>query len=464
MQYYLAVDIGASSGRHMLGHMENGKIILEEIHRFQNGLVKKDGELCWDVDSLFEEIKAGMRKCRELGKIPVSMGIDTWGVDFCLLDRNGHRIGNAVSYRDKRTVGADQLVYEIISEEELYAATGIQKQIFNTIYQLKAVQREHPEYLERAQRLLLIPDYFHYLLTGNAVTEYTNATTTQLINPITKEWDRTLIHKLGYPERIFCRIAQPGTCIGKLKKEIEEEVGFTCNVILPATHDTGSAVMAVPADEEDVLYISSGTWSLIGTERKAADCSQKSREHNFTNEGGYNSGFRYLKNIMGLWLIQNVRKEIAGDFDFATICRLASMADFPSRIDCNDNRFLAPRSMMEEIRSACRETGQLVPDGVGETAAVIYNSLAECYAEAVEELEQISGKKYRTIYVVGGGANADYLNRMTAKVSGRRVCAGPTEATAVGNLSAQMIAAGEVKDLRSARRCIAQSFAVKEFQ
>lgn len=464
MKYYLAVDIGASSGRHMLAHIEEGRMVLEEVHRFYNGMTEKNGHKIWDVDTLFEEIKIGMKKCSALGKIPESMGIDTWAVDFVLLDKNGERIGDAVAYRDTRTVGMDEEVCKVISEEKLYAATGIQKQPFNTIYQLMALRQNASEELDRADKLLMIPDYFHYLLTGKTVQEYTNATTTQLVDPKTKDWNRELIRKLNYPEHIFQKIELPGHEIGTLRKVICEEVGFDCKVILPATHDTGAAVMAVPTVSEHSLYISSGTWSLMGTELTEADCSRESKESNLTNEGGYDYRFRYLKNIMGLWMIQSVRREIAENQSFGEICESASKCRISSIVDCNDNRFLAPASMTEEVKKACAESGQQVPDGIAEVASVIYNSLAKCYAETIEEIESLTGIHYDDIHIVGGGANADYLNRLTAAECKRRVIAGPTEATAIGNLAAQMIAEGELTDLQDARSCIYRSFPMMEYE
>lgn len=462
--YYLAVDIGASSGRHMLSHMENGKMILEEIYRFPNGMVEKNGHKVWDVDKLFEEILTGMKKCALVGKIPYSMGIDTWAVDFVLLDENDRRIGDAVAYRDRRTEGMDRRVYGIISEEDLYLRTGIQKQIFNTIYQLMAVKEQQPGQLERAKSMLMIPDYFHFLLTGQKVQEYTNATTTQLAEPVKKDWDMELIGKLGYPKEIFQKIQKPGYEVGGLSDEIKKEVGFDCKVVLPPTHDTASAVAAVPTQEEHAIYISSGTWSLMGTELKEADCSKSGMLHNMTNEGGYDYRFRYLKNIMGLWMIQSVKKESAPDLGFGEICALASKEAITSYVDVNDARFLAPENMTEEVKKACEESGQQIPQTIGELAAVIYHSLAECYAKTVEEIEALTGITYPKIQIVGGGANAQYLNELTAKYTGKDVCAGPTEATAVGNLAAQMIAAGELRDLKAARACIAESFEMNMFR
>ena len=391
--------------------MEDGKMVLEEIYRFPNGMQKRDGEKVWDIEALFEAVLAGMKKCRELGKIPVSVGIDTWAVDFVLLDKDDQRIGNAVAYRDDRTKGMDEEVYRMVPEEELYASTGIQKQIFNSIYQLMAWKKKKPEQLEKAETLLMIPDYLNFLLSGVKAQEYTNATTTQLVNPETGDWNREMIQKLGYPEKIFLPIREPGTGIGHLKKEIREQVGFDCEIVLPATHDTGSAVVAVPSNEEHVLYISSGTWSLMGTELKEADCGTEAMQHNFTNEGGYNRKYRFLKNIMGLWMVQSVKKEIAEDLSFGTICEMAV-----------------------------------------------------CYAKTLKELEEQTGCRYRTIHIVGGGSNADDLNRLTAERTGRTVLAGPTEATAIGNLAVQMITGKECNDLKDARNCIFHSFEIKQYE
>lgn len=462
--YYLAIDIGASGGRHILGSLKDGRMELEEIHRFPNGMKEQGGESVWDVDELFAQIKTGMKKCREAGKIPVSVGVDTWGVDFVLLDREGRRIGNATAYRDGRTRGMDTEVYKIISEDALYARTGIQKQIFNTIYQLMALKKQHASLLEEAETLLMIPDYFHYLLSGTAATEYTNATTGQLVNPDTKDWDFDLIGKLGYPGKIFRKIVTPGTVLGELRREVQEEVGFNCKVVATATHDTGSAVVAVPTDSDSPMYISSGTWSLMGTELAGADCSSLSREHNLTNEGGYDYRFRFLKNIMGLWMIQSVKKEIGGSLSFGEICGLAEQCAISSIVDCNDDRFLAPANMTAQVQAACRESGQQVPQGIGETACVIYNSLAKCYAETIKEIGTITGQAYGRIYIVGGGANADYLNRLTAGATGVPVCAGPTEATAIGNLAVQMISEGDLLDLKDARACVRRSFEIKEYR
>ncbi|MCI8516781.1 MAG: rhamnulokinase [Hungatella sp.] len=466
-QYFLAVDIGASSGRHILGKAEGGRMTLEEIYRFPNGMKSVDGQLCWDMEELWGHVIAGMKECARLGKIPVSMGIDTWAVDYVLLDAEDRVVGDTVGYRDGRTRGMEEEVSRLIPPAELYGRTGIQRQSFNTIYQFMAVKMQHPEYLEQAETMVMIPDYFHFRLTGRKCQEYTNATTTQLVDPVTKTWDYDLIRTLGYPERWFGPLSMPGTVVGELSEAVAEEVGFSCQVVLPGTHDTASAVAAVPSNEEDVLYISSGTWSLMGTERPQADCSDLSREHNFTNEGGYDYRFRYLKNIMGLWMIQSVKKELAQageDYSFARLCEMAEKEEISSLVDCNDDCFLAPDSMSEAVKGFCERSGQPVPRMPAQLAAVIYRSLADCYRKTKEELEQITGKTYGQIHVVGGGANADFLNQLTADAAGCPVCAGPTEATAIGNLAAQMIRAGVYGGLKEAREGISRSFEIKRYE
>lgn len=461
-KYYLAVDIGASSGRHILGSVEDGKITLEEIYRFENGLTQKDGQLCWDVERLFTEIKSGLKRCHELGKVPESVGIDTWGVDYVLLDEKDAVIGNTVAYRDSYTTGMDEKVAKLLPVEELYARTGIQKQIFNTIYQLTAVKQNHPEYLERAKSFLMVPEYFNFLLTGVKKNEYTNATTTQLVNAESKTWDYELMEKLGIKSSIFGEISLPKTVVGRLLPEVREEVGFDCDVVLPATHDTGSAVMAVPAN--DGIYLSSGTWSLMGVERLEPDCSEKSRSMNFTNEGGYDYRFRYLKNIMGLWIIQSARRELDKKYSFDELCDKArEAAHFTSRIDVNDASFLSPANMTKAIRDYCAKTGQTVPETIGELFACIYHSLAKSYGDTIREIEQITGKSYPVVHIVGGGAKDDYLNSLTAQYTRKTVLAGPIEATAIGNLLAQMLKDGVFADLIQARAAIRRSFNIQKF-
>ncbi len=460
-KYFAAVDMGASSGRLILGETENGIIKLEEIHRFENGLKEIKGHLCWDTKYLFGEILTGLKKCKAIGKIPSTIGVDTWGVDFVLLDENDNLIGQAVGYRDSRNEGMDKEVYKIISETDLYARTGIQKAIYNTIYQLMAVKTQNPNQLENVKALLMMPDYMHFLLTGKKASEYTIATTSQLINPNTKSWDYELIDMLGYPKEIFQEIKVPRTSLGNLRKEVSEEIGFDCEVILPGSHDTASAVLAVPSNEKNTLYISSGTWSLMGVEAMKPDCSKESHALNFTNEGGYNYRFRYLKNIMGLWMIQSLKKELDDKYSFAELCKMAEESSCVSIVDCNDERFLAPKSMMDAVVTFCKESNQPEPKEPSDFVRVIYHSLAVCYKKTLAEIEFVQNVKYQKLFIVGGGSNAKYLNELTAKETRLTVSAGPTEATAIGNIIVQMLAKNEFSSLEEARRAVAESFDVK---
>lgn len=463
-KYFLAIDIGASSGRHILGSMKDNKIKLEEVYRFWNGMDDVSGTLCWNVKRLLQEILTGMKKCKEIGKIPESVGIDTWGVDYVLLDRDGKEVGPVVGYRDHRTDHMDAEVYKIINEDELYSETGIQKAIYNTIYQLMAVKKYHPEHMEKATTLLMMPDYFHYMLCGNKVQEYSQATTSQLINPDTKDWHYDLIRQLGFKKELFKPIYMPGTCIGSLTEEIQSIVGYSCKVVLPPTHDTASAVMAIPSNEENRCYISSGTWSLMGVERMQADCSQNSNKANFTNEGGYDGRITYLTNIMGLWMIQSIRNKCAPQISYSDLCEMASKETIESIVDCQDKSFLSPDDMAEAIREYCRKTSQTVPFTLAELSAVVYNSLAKCYADKLGEIERLTGVKYDCIHIIGGGSNAIYLNQLTAKYTGVPVYAGPGEATAIGNILTQMIQDGVFSSLTEARKYVADSFEISVYQ
>ena len=466
MKYHLAVDIGASSGRHILGHVEQGRIVLEEVYRFENGPKKRGGRLCWDFDALAREVVNGLKACAKLGKVPATLGVDTWGVDFALVDREGRVLGDTVAYRDSRTQGMDALVEELIPAQELYRRTGIQKQSFNTIYQLMAVKRQSPELLEQAHRLLLVPDYLHYTLTGVMSNEYTEASTSGLVSAETKDWDRELLDLLGFPQKLFGPLSLPGTALGRLRPALREELGFDCQVVLPASHDTGSAFLAVPAGEGDSVTLSSGTWSLLGVELKTPVTTPESRAANFTNEGGYQYRYRYLKNIMGLWMIQNLRREMAENGQlpgFGELSRLArEAADFPGRVDVDDPSFMAPESMSAAVRAYCERMGQPVPQSPGELLSCVYHSLAQCYAQSVRQLERLTGRSFQAVHIVGGGSQDAYLNQLTASATGLPVYAGPTEGTALGNLLVQMIAQGEFASLQEARDAIRASFAVKE--
>lgn len=463
--YYLAIDMGASSGRHILASVEDGHIQLEEIYRFETGMNKKGDTLVWDHEKLWNHILAGIAKCKELNKIPKSVGIDTWGVDFVLLDKDETLIGDAVGYRDSRTKGMDAVVFDKIPEVDLYKRTGIQKQPFNTIYQLTAIKEKHPEMLEKAKSFLFLPDYFHYLLTGKMANEYTVASTSQLLDPNKRDWDYELLDIIGIKRDIFAPISQPGTNLGGLRKELVEQLGFDLDVILPCSHDTGSAVLAVPTSDDDYLYISSGTWSLLGIEKDEPDCSIHSQDHNFTNEGGYDRKIRYLHNIMGLWMIQSVRHNINDKYTFQEICEQAEVVkDFPSRVDVNNEAFYAPDNMIDAIKEYCQDTNQQVPETIGEIATVVYTSLADCYAKAIAGIEASTGRTYSRIHVVGGGSKDTYLNQLTADATTKTVYAGPSEATALGNLIAQMIENKEFDNKENARKAIRDSFAIKVFK
>ena len=479
MNYHLAIDIGASSGRHILGHVEEGKIVLEEVFRFDNSQVRKDGHDCWDHAALAKSVVAGIAKCRDLGKIPSTIGIDTWGVDFILLDAAGEPCSDMVAYRDKRTEGADALVEPLVSRADLYARCGIQKMLFNSIYQLAALKKEHPEQLAKAARFLMVPEYLNYVLTGKMANEYTNATTGNLVNARAKDWDWEVIGKLGLPKQIFGTLEMPGTVLGPLAPSVAAEVGFDAQVVLPATHDTGSAFLAVPARDDRAVYISSGTWSLLGVENADPITTPEAMAANFTNEGGAWYRFRFLKNIMGLWMIQSIRRELNGveyvegkeksvswtladyekgkKYSFADLENAAKAATaFAGRVSANDTRFLAPASMIAEVQAAA----DVKPATVGELMQCVYASLADCYAKMIKNLAQLTGKTYTSINIVGGGSKDGYLNKLTAEATGLEVFAGPTEGTAIGNLIVQFIAAGEFADLADARAAVARSFDV----
>lgn len=465
MSYYLAVDIGASSGRHILGSIENGKIKLEEIYRFENGISKIGDEYCWNIKGLFSEIKKGIRKCKELGKIPKSIGIDTWAVDFVLLDEKDEILGNSVAYRDDRTEGYMEKAFNVIPKDMLYLYTGIQFQRFNTLYQLLAIKDKNPEYLEKTKTFLMIPDYLNFLLTGKKVNEYTNATSTQLVNSFDKTWDENILNEYGIKKEMFQEIKMPKTSLGNLRKELVDEFGFDMEVILPATHDTGSAFISSVCNDSDSIYVSSGTWSLIGVENRFPICVPQALYYNFTNEGGIDYRFRFLKNIMGLWIIQEVRRNLNNEYSFADLVVLAEEnKSFKSIVNVDDERFLKPENMIEEIKKYCKETNQAVPSSVGEISVCVFNSLGHSYKNAVLNLEDIFEKEFKRINIFGGGCQNNFLNQVVADVTGKEVLAGPIEATAIGNLVAQIISVNEIKDLEEAREIIKKSFDINTFK
>lgn len=465
IEYFLAIDIGASSGRHILGHMnEENKLQIEEIYRFNNGVKKVDNHLCWDLNQLFYEIINGLKKCKELNKIPSYLGIDTWAVDFVLLDKKNNILGNSISYRDSRTKNIPEKIFSKVNEKELYKRTGIQKLNFNTIYQLYSLRENDSQILENAETFLMIPDYFNFLLTGKKAIEYTNATTTQLFNINSLNWDKELLNTLNIPEKIFASVQMAGTPLGTLKKEVVDEIGFDLEVLLTTSHDTASAVLAIPSTDDQTLYLSSGTWSLLGSELKVPLCNEKSRKLNFTNEGGMNYNYRYLKNIMGLWILQNIRKELDCKYSFPELAKMAkSCQEKPLIIDINDNNFLAPTSMIKAIENYCIDNFSYKPNSINEVLSIVYHSLAKSYANSIKELENILDKKFETLHIVGGGCQDEYLNSLTAKEIGCKVLAGPIEATAIGNITAQMIGKNIFSSIKEARKAIYNSFEIKKY-
>ena len=459
MRYYLAIDIGASSGRHILGWLDGGKMQTEEIYRFQNSPMRcenPDGSinLLWDTERLFSEIVAGLRRAGELGKIPESVGIDTWGVDYVLLDESGAVIDGVYCYRDARTEKTIPLVHGAIPFDKLYEKTGIGFATFNTVYQLYDDKLSGK--MDKAVSYMNLPDYFHYRLTGVMMQEYTNSTTTGMVNSETREWDGDIIAALGYKRELFGKISKPGTTVGEFTDDIFKAVGYKTKVVLPATHDTASAVIAAPL-EKQTPYISSGTWSLLGVEKNFAHTDRAARESGYSNEGGIDGTFRLQKNIMGLWMIQQIRHELDDKYDFSELVELAKKSPVNDTVDVNEARFLAPASMIEEINRAVGRTLT-----VGETAYYVYNNLASSYAASLSALERLTGEKYDTLNIIGGGSKNLFLNELTKEKTGKRIVTGPAEGTAIGNLTVQMIASGELENVGEARLVIKNSFDIRE--
>ena len=464
MKTYLAIDIGASSGRHIVCWLENGKIETREVYRFPNGGSMVDGHLCWDIEGLEKHVVAGLKAAREQGYTPVSIGIDTWGVDFVLLDKDDRRVGNAVHYRDSRTDGLDAELEKVMPFPFHFGLCGIAKQPFNTVYQMMAVVREHPEYADQVADFLMMPEYLSFILTGKKAHEWTNCTTGALCNAESGTWSETIRAAAGIPDKWFrTPMVKPGTVLGPLSEQVAAEVGYQSTVILPATHDTGSAYMAVPARDDGAAFLSSGTWSLLGTELASPVTSEAALTAGFTNEGGYKGTTRFLKNIMGMWMLQCIHKEIDKAHSFAEMADMAGKSTYPAYIDAADNRFLAPDNMLEEVKAALREAGAPEPAGLADVLRAVTMGLAVCYHKSIQEMSGITGKTFTSINIVGGGSANVVLNQMTADVTGLPVYAGPTEGTALGNLAAQMIADGAFADLAAFRAALPGSFEIREY-
>jgi len=454
---YIAVDLGAGSGRVFLAAFDDTALLLEEVRRFRYPPVRSTGHLRWDLPAIFAEIEQGLReaaaRARELGREIRSVGVDCWGVDYGLIDAEGQLVELSVCYRDERTEGTMEQVFARVPRADIFERTGIQFMSFNTLFQLEAHMREGLE----GDTLLLIPDLINFYLTGKRVAEYTNATTTQMVNASTRQWDYELLNRLGLPVNVLPEIVSPGTNLGPIRAEL----GIDAHVVAPATHDTGSAIAGAPI-RDGWAYISSGTWSLVGVERDEVLINEEVARHNFTNEGGAFGTIRFLKNVMGLWLLESCRKEWAVDYD-ALLSAVATIEHYPALIFPDDERFFNPPSMLEAIATQLTETGQEMPQDPAGIAKVILDSLAFRYASVLRKIEALTSRQISGVQIIGGGSQNCYLNQATANATGLPVFAGPAEATVIGNVSVQAIADGRFASLTEARQYVAQNVQAQQF-
>ncbi|MEZ6133138.1 MAG: rhamnulokinase family protein [Planctomycetaceae bacterium] len=469
---YLAVDLGAESGRVMAGRFNGSSIGLESCHRFANGPVNLGGTLRWNLIGLWSEIQNGLREAASrLNGSAVSVGVDTWGVDFVLMNKHDELLGQPWNYRDSRTEGMLQKAFSRVPRSEIFAETGLQFMQINSLYQLLAMCERDPELVAQARRFLMVPDFFHWCLSGSRVVEFTNATTSQMLNAKTRDWAFDLLRKFEIPTDMFPELVTPGTSLGTLRKEVADFTGLgKLNVVTPATHDTGAAVAAVPTrrtGNPDWAYISSGTWSLMGVEVQDAILTQQALERNVTNEGGVDGTYRLLKNIMGLWLVQRCKVAFAAkgkDIDYSELTRLATEAPaFRSLVDPDRNCFLGPPDMSTAIAEECRRTGQPVPETEGQFVRCALESLALKYRMVLGWLEELTGVRVEVIHIVGGGTQNQLLNQFTADACVRPVFAGPIEATALGNVLLQARAAGDIGSLSEIREVVRSSQTIGEY-
>ncbi len=464
MSNYLSVDLGAGSGRLVRGSLENGKLSLSEIARFPNETVCMRGRLYWNIAGLYAEIKKAL--CSIPGSVRhESIGVDTWGVDFVLLDKSGEPAGMPVAYRDSRTDGVMQEFFDLVQKERIYQKTGIQFMRINTVFQLFAMARADSPQLEIARDLLFIPDYFNFLFTGVKCNESTISSTSQLLNILDGDWDTELIEAVGVERGLFQKIVAPGAKLGPLSGDIEKESSLGgLTVIATASHDTAAAVAAIPASGRNWAFISSGTWSLMGIETMAPILTREALDANFTNEGGAGATVRFLKNIMGLWPVQRILSETGGRHSFAELTAMAREATpFKALINVDDPRFHNPGSMRDAIAGYCRETGQPEPGTLGEFVRCSLESLALQYRFVLSELKKITGKRIDKIHVVGGGSKNALLNQMTADATRLPVCAGPAEATSIGNILVQAVALGHISSIEECRALISNSEDIPEY-
>lgn len=464
----LAFDFGASSGRAIIGCFDGDKITLEEVHRFSNDPVSVGGTVYWDVLRLFYEIKQGIIKAKIAGGFD-SIGIDTWGVDFGLIDSEGKLMENPVHYRDARTFGLVDEAFKTMPKEQLYGITGIQFMELNTLFQLISLKKYRPWMLERADKMLFMPDLFGYMLTGKMCAEYSIASTSQLIDLDKKTWSKEILDAFGIKESVFAPLVQPGTVLGELSKEVCEECGVDpVPVISVCGHDTQSAITSVPCEDGDFAFLSSGTWSLFGTELDKPIVNETSMNINITNEGGFDGSTGFLKNIIGLWLIQESRrqwKREGKEYSYADLEKLALAAEpFKCFIDPDAPEFVPHGNIPERVREFCRKTGQYVPETVGEIMRCIYESLAMKYRLTFEKLRECTERDYPVIHVIGGGTKDGLLCQMTANSCDRTVKAGPIEATVMGNVAVQLMSDGSVENIGQARKIVAESSELKTFE
>ncbi|MEM1645197.1 MAG: rhamnulokinase family protein [Ignisphaera sp.] len=468
----LAFDLGASSGRALIGKIDVDirKLEVEEVHRFPNGPVRIGRHLYWDVLKLWNEVKEGIRLAyKKYGGQIASIGVDTWGVDFALLDSNGELVSLPYCYRDPRRREAYEEILKVIPPERIYMRTGIQFMPINPLYQLYAMVKDRSSLLQAARTFLMMPDLFNYWLTGLIGCEYTDASTTQFLDAYTKKWAFDLLEEIGFPTNIFPEIIEAGTKLGPVSSEVAEELGIprTIDVIAPATHDTGSAVVATPIDE-DSAYISCGTWSLVGVELDKPLINKKAMEYNFTNEGGAFNTIRFLKNVQGMWFIEQIRTSLARrgmNYSYQELTEMAAKAQgFKSFIDPDNPRFLAPLDMIDEIMEYLEDTGQEKPSNIGELVKLVLESLAMKYRYVIEKIEDLTGKRIRKINIVGGGSRNWLHNQLTADFNNRTVIAGPEEATSIGNILIQLAGLGYVRSLKDIREYVRNSFQIKVFE
>ncbi|MBP86577.1 MAG: rhamnulokinase [Planctomycetaceae bacterium] len=471
---YLAIDLGASGGRVLAGLFDGSRLTLEEMHRFENGPVRADGRMYWDLLGLWQQIQNGLRAAGDkFGDRIVSVGVDTWGVDYGLLGPGDELLGNPYCYRDPRTNDMMEKAFGAVSREEIFAETGLQFMQFNTLYQLLAMKEQSPALLDSAHSFLMIPDLFHWLLTGEKANEFTNASTTQFHNPVTNQWSEALFDRFGLPKQILGEVLAPGSRLGNLRQDVAGATGLkNVAVVLPGTHDTASAVMSVPAAGEvqehpNWCYISSGTWSLMGAETPAPVINEKCSDLNFTNEGGVGGTTRLLKNIAGLWLLQECRRIWCQDgHDMSwegMVDRAESAKPLVSLINPDASDFIAPQKMPMAIRKFCDDSGQPVPGSEGDVIRCGLESLALRYRMVLNWTEDLTSGKIDTVHIVGGGTQNRLLCQMTADACNRQVVAGPIEATAIGNVMMQVLSSGEVRSVQEAREAIRNSFSVEEY-